>query len=309
MDALRSQSAEQQDSSPYSVKKLVPFLLLALLLHVLFLLVKTEWFQTLTPERMEVQTLTPEQVDAVRNKWQRKQFLLDKENTPEVSEPDPHSRYFSKRNTRVEREQKARRSGETPRSRTAPQANKKQALNTLGVPLHLDRGVAGTKEQPTPRSLPGTIFEEVPEGDQAIRENLPEGSENLLNSTRSIYYSFFARFYETIAPTWYSRINASAARSKVREGQSFETYVDIVLDRNGYLKELRFLKGSGLPELERSIEETFQKVTEFPHPPKDLIDERGEVHIVYSFGVNGVGTRGFLPQVYRSPGRSNPNWN
>jgi TonB family protein len=262
------------------------FFTLALLIHLLLFSIPLHWTSPSLPPKVEVQEIDPRKLEQIRQKWREKSLLLDKNpSRPKEKEAPPNAQYFSDRNTRVEKEQQARQTTVIPKSGKKSSQNTKTSSRTrrrlpdlgkLGIPFRLDSHLHLEEQHPLSSQA----------GDQALLDKrLPEGSENLLNTQESIYYSFYARIYETIGPIWYSRIQSTPLRTHVVGGE-YTTVIELILDQNGYLLEIRRLQSSGVPEFDRSVEEAWQKVSRFPNPPKGLLDGEKKVHTVWSFRVH-----------------------
>lgn len=287
----------------FSWKSWLPFLLLALLWHAIILWLRPAWTPPLSPPRVEVKQVDPRKLEAIRQKWRQmeknepKQLLLNKDRSkPKEDVPPPDdARYMSDRNIRVKKEQRARDSQVIPRpgQQARPQQKQQQprsrtmppALNQLGVPM----GLSQNKPQPTRKAQPAPDPDppqnSTPGGDQSILDkNLPEGSENLLNAQESVYYSFYARIYESVGPIWESQIRQVPARRRVQQGE-YSTTVDIVLDREGNLLEIRWIRTSGIPEFDAAVSNSWRRVGRFPNPPHGLLDARDQVHTGWTFTV------------------------
>src|SRR5581483_6237265 len=81
-------------------------LLLALCWHAAVLLPRIPWTRALPPPRVEVKTIDPRKLEAIRRKWDQ-QLLLDKNNRPNEAIAPKDARYFSDKNHTVEKEQRA----------------------------------------------------------------------------------------------------------------------------------------------------------------------------------------------------------
>lgn len=288
-------------------------ILLALLVHLFASLTQINWGPNAAPLQVDIHPVDPAKLDAIRKQWSRQKSILidrDKSRPNEVSAPKD-ARYFSDKNIRVEKEQRARETqvlphagAQGPRSEQASQkkiqpsaqtkSNPLPLLGNLGVPLHLDR-----------RSLPATkdnlrqVRQNAGEegGDQAVLErDLPQGSQNLLNAEESVFYSFYSRMYEAIAPVWQSRIREVANTTRVAAGE-YTTSVDVVLDPSGNLIAVRRIHSSGIASFDRAVDDALAKTGHFPNPPKELLNPAGEVHTGWTFTVSlqqGTGYN-FLP--------------
>ena len=185
---------------------------------------------------------------------------------------------MSDRNIRVTKEQRARETNVIPKAGTpnaskAAEAKKRAeahdkvkapSLSQLGVPINLkpprpeEKRMQNDQDE-TRRTHPG---EEG--GDQAILDkDLPQGSENLLNTQESIYYSFYARLYEAIGPLWQSRIREVPHLRHVNPGD-YTTSVDVVFDASGNLIGIEHAHDSGIPEFDQAVDTSWRKMAVSP---------------------------------------------
>lgn len=284
-------------------------LLAALIFHLLFMWVKVQWSSPARPMPVEVKQIDMNKLEAIRKQWRDQEkkptgFLLDKDpKAPSEKEAPKDARYESARNVRVEKEQRAKQTNVIPKpavpfQQAQPQENalpkaqneaaksrSKVKLGNLGIPMKFapDRkkvGKDGRKSQ-AQQVQPGSEG-----GDQALREkDLPEGAENLLNTKESIFYTFYARLYEAIGPVWQSRIRSIGYRRQVRPGE-YSTVVDVILDREGGLIEIRRMQSSGIDEFDSAVDSSWRKISRFPNPPTGLVEADGYVHTGWTFTVN-----------------------
>jgi TonB family protein len=298
-------------------------LLLALLFHAFLLMTHVHWPSAARPPRVQIQNIDPRKLEEIRKKWDaknaQKPILLDKNPKAKTDEPPPpDAKYMSDRNHRVEKEQRAKM-GEVlpkpgqptapthseaqpkPRAEAHPPATQSRRLPDLGnlglkyrlgadsKPKTHSESKAAAHDQPPPPAQRGA--------DQWLRDrDIPEGSENILNTQESVYYSFYARLYEAIGPLWQSKINELGALRKLREGD-YTTNVDVVMDREGNLVAVNLLQSSGVRDFDNAVDDSWKKVGRFPNPPTGLLDEQQQVHTGWSFTVH-VGMGGpmrFLP--------------
>lgn len=254
--------------------------LLTLLWH-LFLLV-LPWQKLIshgffTPPPVEIAPVDPSRLNQIRKQWKEQKLLLS-QGEQNVSETAPEdARYFSDKNRKVKKEQKARRTSVLPNvpSQTAPQSGAKvrPSLRHLGVTYPAPGG------EITPRKAqdPG-VFR-----DEALNDpSLEEGDQNLLNTHESLYYSFFSRMKESIGPQWNMYVNEASLPLKLNPGD-YVTEVDIVLDRTGRVVEIHYIRESGYHSLDQAVERTLKAIPQFPNPPAELIDETGKVHTQWTF--------------------------
>jgi TonB family protein len=243
---------------------------------------------------VKINPVDPARVEAIRKQWERS--LLLGQNQPRSADAPPEARYFSDRNIRVEKEQRARQSDVLPRpgeQKPSPlespgEEPRTRSLRDLALPLPLDPNPKGFPVSKAEAPSPQERTEPRPAGsgaDQAVRDpSLPEGNQNLLNAQETVYYSFYARMYERIGPLWKSLIRQVPQRRKLVEGD-YITQVDVVFDSEGNIRDVRVLQSSGVPEFDRAVETAWRQIKQVPNPPRELIDEQGEVHTGWSFSV------------------------
>lgn len=254
-------------------------LLLALLIHLLFFWI-TPGFSPSKPQQFTLEDISPKALEQLRNQWQKdKSLLISPDDAKPVDRPED-ARYISDRNRRVEKETQAKVSDTVPRpgQGTAKQGkektgSKKIALRDLGVSF-----------APRPK-------EEVDEGESQagahqtlLDKNLQYGNSNALNTEESVYYSFYSRIYNAIAPLWQSEIRSIPQRRSLPEGD-YVTAIDLVLDADGHLVRVDQLQSSSIPEFDQAVHRTLRKLNHFPNPPKDLIKRDGLVHTQWTFSV------------------------
>lgn len=290
--------------------------LVTLLLHLLFFLTKVNWLAPLSAPPIEVQQVDPKKLEAIKKSWanQNKQLLINKDHSKEsASEAPKDARYMSDRNIHVDKEQRAKNTVVVPAPGSQAQTNEQKEqqkpapksqpqtqsatlpkLGNLGVPFRLNE-----KPKPKQDSQQDKPFE-APQragGEQYVDDkSLPQGSENLLNAEESVYYSFYARLYQAIGPIWSSRLREIAPGTRVQPGD-YTSAVDVVLDAEGNLVEVRLLQASGVREFDEAVNTSWKKVGRFPNPPKGLLSKDGNVHTGWNFTVQvGKGTGfNFMP--------------
>lgn len=241
-----------------------------LALHLLLVLLPWQkWLPvaSVAPRRMEVVPLTAEQIAALRARRERT-LLLQKDTSAARDERPRDARYFSDRDRTVEKEQRAERTDAVPR--TGVPAAATPDLGRLGVAL----------PQPTGQRKP------IAGADQSILDTqLPVGAENVLNTERSVYYSFYSRLYEAIAPVWQSRIRDVTPTRKLPPGE-YTTEVLITTDRLGNLRAISYLRRSGVFEFDEAVEFSWRKIRQFPNPPAGLLRADGTVQTTWTFNVS-----------------------
>lgn len=294
----------------------IGILIVTLLLHLLFFLTKVNWLAPASAPPIEVNQVDPKKLEAIKKAWanQNKQLLIDKDHKNSAAVAPKNARYISDRNIQVEKEQRARNTVVTPAPGTQAQTQEAQQqqqkaaqrsepqsksatlpkLGNLGIPFRLNE-----KPKPKQDTAEDKPFQEASRagGEQYVDDkNLPQGAENLLNAEESVYYAFYARLYQAIGPIWSSRLREVAPNTRIQPGD-YTTSVDVVLDQEGNLVEVRLLQSSGVREFDEAVNTSWKKVGRFPNPPKGLLSKDGNVHTGWNFTVQlGRGTGfNFMP--------------
>ena len=289
-------------------KRILIFALLALLLHLTFL-VTAHWlpFETKPKERVAVENWDASKLSELKKAWNKekqKPLVLGKD-LPASKETPKNARYSSDKNHEVEKEMRAAQTDVLPKAGSpgsATQAQQAQqnptkreqaqkhpfpSLSQLGVGIPRpvtpeERQELEKRENQQTRSAQNGSSG----ADQALKDDrLSVGAENMLNTQEAKYYSFYARLYQIIAPNWQSEIRRISTFKRVAPG-SYTTAADIVLDEQGTLVEVRIEQSSGVTEFDEAVGRAWGKIGKFPNPPRALLDEKREVHTGWTFNVD-----------------------
>jgi TonB family protein len=136
-------------------------------------------------------------------------------------------------------------------------------------------------------------------------DGVDEGESTFLNTREWKYAGFFNRIGAEIYPSWVREFR-SAAEARDPSGQRFlyrdrETVVNVRLDPQGTLIDVRVIQSSGAPFLDDAVVKAWRETQPFPNVPKGLVNERGEVAFAWSFTVYGVS--GSPVQIFLGPNR------
>jgi len=241
--------------------------------------------------------------------------------TPEKKvKPPPDARFLARDNHKVKKEQKARtrtpgpqvRAKKTARKRSKIQSRDSRSLRTtrLKKPKRAKKPntVRSRREHEksdrkaglvSSRAMPNLDFPEIPQTGvlgnvQAVTSTggsddaLPmkrEGSETLLNARRYRFISFFERVKEQVRNQW-SPNQALSRRDPT--GKAFccrdrYTRLQVRIDKEGNILDLKVVKGSGLRFLDSESLRAFRTAGPFPNPPDALFAEEKE-HFEFRFG-------------------------
>ncbi len=279
--------------------KWVLALSLTLLLHWAFLSFKIPSWERSSP-KVELLPINPAQLESIRRQWRSKSLLLHNQQPASETAPE-NARYLSDLNRRVEKEQRARQTQVLPvpgssgqaqqrkkaRSpRAAQKAFENPTLSHLGIPIRPPIKMDSSQdERDSPWSTEQSASPASPGHDQELADrNLPFGAQNLLNTQESIYYSFYSRIYQAIAPIWQSRIRELPQEKRTSSGE-YSTSVDVILNEEGDVREVVMLRPSGIREFDDAVYFAWKKVPRILNPPKGLLNQNGEIHTGWTFTV------------------------
>lgn len=283
-----------------SLRRWILLAALALFLHVAAFYLSPGWFHPVPPAPIEVQSIDPAKLAAIKRGWKERGFLLAKDpERPKAEATAPKdARYESDRNRAVEKETRARRTNVIPNAAGDPKSKASEdraarktnrARSARAIPLANLSNFQGlpvpgprTEEERAEQRRNGGPGET---GDQALLDRtVPEGAENMLNTVESVYYSFYARMYEQIGPLWQSIVGERVQRKRPPPGD-YLTQAEVIFDAEGNFVEARILSGSGVEEFDTAIPAAWKKVPRFPNPPRDLIQRDGMIHMGWTFAV------------------------
>lgn len=287
--------------SPTERRSLLRWFILAavaLALHGLALYLSPQWMRPAPPAPIEVTSVDPKKLAALKNRWKERGFLVAKDpSKPKTSQPEPkNARYESDRNQSVEKEMRGKNSNVVPNTSGSPDGKaakessksketarlKKIPLSSLSNFQGLPMPGPGPQNQTEPELKRGRAG---PTADQNINEpNLPEGAEAMLNTVESVYYTFYSRIYDQIGPLWQSYVRDVISRKRFPAG-GYLTQVDVVFDSDGNYLESHILNSCGIAEFDHAVVAAWAKIPRFPNPPRSLIQPDGKIHMGWSFHV------------------------
>lgn len=125
-------------------------------------------------------------------------------------------------------------------------------------------------------------------------DSLKFGDFTALNTDRHLYYSFYSRMEEKIRHRWVSYARAAIynmtpeAQRRASGKDSWVTKLEIILDPQGRFVKAILTESSGSKSLDSAPVQAFKDAYQFPNPPKEMIQDDGNIHISYAFNVNIV---------------------
>jgi TonB family protein len=295
-----------ENKEPSSWRNAALWALLSTLFHFLILWfgipVLKKAFES-PPSRLTVTSVTPEELTQLKEKLRREsegKFLLapKEESAKTLLTPPKEARFSSDRNRSVEQETRARSAtSSVPRSGGGATDSVESAPPKPVIPLS-KLGLSKRSPQPPRSPVKSSRKAGEPGSSQplVLENQVPEGSETLLNTRESKYYSFYARIQEAIAPIWESSARQVPQRLKLQPGD-YRTEVLFELNPAGKLTRISVLSSSNVQDFDLAATRSIERVAEFPNPPKDLLesDDRIRITLGFVFRLSNSGNVRWLP--------------
>jgi TonB family protein len=131
-----------------------------------------------------------------------------------------------------------------------------------------------------PRLLPNaSTFERLAGGPGERLSDVEEGDATALNTRRFRFAEFFLRVKSAISREWDPN-RAWDARDPTAQRYGRRTrdaVVDIVLEPEGGLHDVRVVRGSGVDFYDREVVRAIRAAAPFPNPPRALVGEDGRI--------------------------------
>ena len=131
-------------------------------------------------------------------------------------------------------------------------------------------------------------------------EGVDVGDSTFLNTREWKYAGFFNRVKQAVAENWDPM---REARPRDPDGSRYffkdrTTVLAVTLDDKGSVTAIKVAQGSGLPFLDQSAIEAFERAQPFMNPPQGLADAHGEIRFTFGFHIEtgGGGFRFFRGQ-------------
>ncbi len=218
----------------------------------------------------------------------KKQQMVEQTEAPvdkllEVKPEEKEADFLSEKTVRVKEESQARNSGATvnksPRPLKTVVKRQKSQNETLGSQPH-------TNTSEAPQWNPGFSA-----NDDALPANIRIGDFTALNTDAHLFYTFFARIKDQIRYRWVARVENAIETTKLgelknRNQSTWQTYVEVVLDKEGRYLGATVMKPSGLPGFDKAAVLAFRDGAPFPNPPRELVKNDGKIYLEYAFQVN-----------------------
>lgn len=302
---FEDQSAEEKQRN----KRVLIALLVAILLHVFFMLVAPLLtFNIDTKSKTEIEQISPQDLARLKNqilKRERAPLLQQELRDQYKSKEIPKDAQFMAPHNQVVPEQTvAGAQNDVPLNGGAggskSQQKNRSKEDTKNQKLDLSKIGLGNKVPPprtapredegqhSPLQGPPGAYRPLGRDDPKLRKS----NQNLLNAVESQYYSFFARFEEPIIRNWFflirnneSRIESEAAKRRLRAGDEVYITVEFIIDKRGNFKSIRLVQESGLQTLDWATKEAVYKLRSIPNPPPGIFEGKDEFAYRLQFSV------------------------
>ncbi len=148
-----------------------------------------------------------------------------------------------------------------------------------GKPSLSDLGVGGLDE------TPGGFLAATDDG----LEGIPFGNRTVLNTREFRYYGFYERLKKELRLTWkpevHRRSAALIAAKRFPAKSELKTRIIVTLDAEGKVLEVQYVRRSGSPTIDGAAQWAFEKIGQFPNPPRGMIDRDGVARLHWEFVV------------------------
>lgn len=289
---------EKTEEEKQVKKRVVVALLLALLVHLLFIFVIAPLltFNIDTKSKTEIEQISQEDLARLKQQILKRTPapLLQQELREDLKskEKPKDAQFLAPFNQVVPEETVAGAQPDAPLNGGGRQGQQKSQSKTKDAPdskpqkLDLSKLGLGNKI-PAPKSAPDEQAQHSPlQGPPGPyrplgREDpkMKRSNQNLLNAVESEYYSFFARFEEPIIRNWFflirnneGRIESEAAKRRLRAGDELYITIEFVIDRRGNFKSIQLVQESGLQTLDWATKEAVYKLRSIPNPPPGIFE-------------------------------------
>lgn len=267
-------------------------LLYSLIVHsflVLLLYLSLDNYSTEIDQRLKSQWVEME-ILSLKNQ----QLVMEAE-APNLSLDHSQTNLKSKEWQRVEKQQRARKSGTTAnRSQIKrSQLDYKKTQKVLDLqPKFESQQQASKKPETSPLNTP-IRFHQI--GSSSFGERVSDlidiGEFTALNTDPHKFYSFHSRINDRIRIRWVNNIENSirffkqtGLTNKIPKGEWVST-IDIILNKSGYFEKALLKKSSGIKAWDQAAIRAFRNGSPYLNPPTAIVEKDGKIRLTYSFSV------------------------
>lgn len=280
---------------------LIAAIAISALIHILMItgvVYLAPMFETKPPETIEI-TLDQQNLPKSKSTKQPEKQIVRQALVPDqikAPEDDTLAKYLSEKKQRVKQEMQATHNGMTEnRSNTSTLPQKQKP--TPQQAQQKSHATGSEKDKDGFRDLSKELAEmnQLNQGQSAVGEALPTtvkvGSFTALNTDRYLFYTFYARIEELVRYRWETRVQRAIdsldPRTAAMAGnRNWNTQVEFLLDRRGFLQKALIMKESGIPGFDAAAVNAFKEARVFPNPPQEMVEDDGYIHLKFTFTVN-----------------------
>ncbi|MDG0816814.1 TonB family protein [Bdellovibrio svalbardensis] len=287
------------------MKRVLEAIFASFIFHFLLLLgvvLLAPRFENKPPEVIEISLAPPPKTEQ-RNATKKEQQVVRQALVPDrmkAPEDETLARFLSEQKQRVKQETQAADNGMT--ENRSNQSSQKSPQKQEQKPQQKQQA---QKEQTQEKDKDGyrTVdiskelneMNRLNEGRSMVGESLPTdvkvGSFTALNTDRYLFYTFYARIEELVRFRWESRVQQAIdsfdrMTAVNAGGKNWNTQVEFLLDRKGFLQKAIIMKESGIKSFDAAAVNAFKEARIFPNPPQEMVQDDGYIHLKFTFTVN-----------------------
>lgn len=252
--------------------------LLGHLLLALFLMLAQQWMKGREVER-------PREPLVIELPQLKKEKQIVDSTTGKKVDKAPDEGFLGKENRVVEKQSVAKPKQEGP-PHFAKSGAKAGPLSKFGLNLLKPSQEGILKSQDAPD------FAKFQESYGAVKQEfvkgLAEGEQTALNTREFVFFSYFQRIREQLDRAWRPVLKDQIVRMYNRgrmlaSDREHTTKTVVTLNAVGEITRIQLLEESGTRDLDEAAIKAFNKAGPFPNPPKQLVDDTGQIEIRWDF--------------------------
>ena len=201
------------------------------------------------------------------------------------TEQAPEDSFLGKEN-RVVQKQMVAKPREIGPQHLSNSGTKKGPLSKFGLNLLKPSPEGTVKSQDAPDFA--KFQESFGAVNQEFVKGLAEGEQTALNTREFVFFSYFQRIREQLDRAWRPVLKEQIVRMYNRgrmlaTDKEHTTKTVVTLNGVGEITRIQLLEESGTRDLDEAAIKAFNKAGPFPNPPKQLVDDTGQIEIRWDF--------------------------
>lgn len=127
-----------------------------------------------------------------------------------------------------------------------------------------------------------------------VLKDVDKGISTMLSTKQFSYFNYYSSIKQKVKVHWEpllgQKVQPVLRQSRgLASGENHVTKLLLIIDRDGNLKDVTVLRSSGIGQADSAAVEAFQNASPFSAPPKELIDENGEVQMRWDLVLEQTG--------------------